>query len=159
MLRGFGERLGSDTGTETTPNQGSRALIMQQTRRGSFSPISKPIFAKHIFMLFYFETIFRDLQDRMIHKTYCRTISHSLTFVVRQDLHSQASQLSAQIAAARDAAKDAAADFAAADTDGDGMLSPPCASRAAHLEKKILSLGSRSLIFRPGPKILNSSDQ
>ena len=32
-------------GTETIPNQGSRALIIQQTYRGSFAAVVKPIFA------------------------------------------------------------------------------------------------------------------
>ena len=31
--------------TETIPNQGSRALIIQQTYRGPFPTVSKPIFA------------------------------------------------------------------------------------------------------------------
>ena len=35
-----------DAGTETIPNHGSRALIIGQTCRGSFSAVSKPTFCK-----------------------------------------------------------------------------------------------------------------
>ena len=49
----------SSSGTETIPNQGLRALIIQHTCRGTFSAVSKTIFANK----YSFCNIFQDLHD------------------------------------------------------------------------------------------------
>ena len=48
-------RLAAWAGTETIPRQSSRALIIQQTCGGSFSPVSKPMFSMNTHFEAFFE--------------------------------------------------------------------------------------------------------
>ena len=59
MKTGWGVAGERKAGTETTPNQGSRALIIQQTCRGLLSALPKSNFVSK----FSFCIIFQDLQQ------------------------------------------------------------------------------------------------